>query len=78
MASKMLVSTLASVIGVSCGLVVPNGTPDVWGGPALGHVMGPSGFIFAFSGADGPTKEGSGCVRSFECACVCVCVDRQC
>jgi hypothetical protein len=47
-----------------CEILVPANTPNVWGGPAHGHagMTFQSGHMFAFSGADGPTKEGSGFV----------------
>ena len=41
-------------------LVIPPHTPDVWGGAAYGAALGHSSHLFAFSGADGPTQEGSG------------------
>ena len=36
--------------------------PNVWGGAGLGRVGTLSGHLFAYSGADGPTSEGSGFV----------------
>ena len=47
------------------GPLPPVGTgplPNVWGGRAFGNVGGVSGHLFAFSGADGATQEGSGFV----------------
>lgn len=42
---------------------VPPNTPNVYGGPANGKVhRKPSGHMFALSGVDGPTQEGSGFV----------------
>ena len=44
------------------GPLPPVGTgplPNVWGGRAFGNVGGVSGHLFAFSGADGATQEGS-------------------
>ena len=40
--------------------VAPPHLPNIWGGAAFGNVMKNSGQIFAFSGADGETHEGSG------------------
>jgi hypothetical protein len=42
---------------------IPKHAPDVWGGAAYGLMasyMGHSSHLFAFSGADGVTQEGSG------------------
>ena len=44
---------------------VPPHVPNVWGGDGYGKVLsssGNSGLIFAFSGADGETREGTGFV----------------
>ena len=47
---------------VQSAVVIPPHVPDVWGGAAYGAALGHSSQIFAFSGADGPTSEGSGFV----------------
>jgi hypothetical protein len=50
----------AATAGVTAGVVLPPHVPNVWGGAALGVPLSASSHLFAFSGADGPTKEGSG------------------
>jgi len=43
-------------------VMIPPHTPSVWGGMAQGTtgIAAQNGHLFAFSGADGPTSEGSG------------------
>eukprot|EP01052_Picozoa_sp_SAG31_P024693 SAG31_NODE_2118_length_6410_cov_3.846142_2_plen_247_part_00 len=60
---QAMLLALGAVIGANvcnAALTVPPHTPDVWGGAAYGAALGHSSHLFAFSGADGPTKEGSG------------------
>ena len=44
----------------AAAVVIPPHPPNVWGGAAYGAALGHSSHLFAFSGADGPTREGSG------------------
>ena len=53
---------LPCTLSVLLHAAAPPHLPNVWGGAAYGTVMKNSGQIFAFSGADGETREGSGFV----------------
>ena len=52
---------LLSAWTTHAAIVIPPHVPDVWGGAAYGATLGHSSHLFAFSGADGPTSEGSVC-----------------
>ena len=58
----MLVSIHSAASAVTASsLVIPPNAPNIWGGSARGKAEGSrGGFMFAFSGEDGVTNEGSG------------------
>ena len=56
----MLLLQACFLEAAAAALIVPPHSPDVWGGAAYGAALGHSSHLFAFSGADGPTQEGSG------------------
>ena len=57
---NMLLLQACFLEAAAAALIIPPHTPDVWGGAAYGAALGHSSHLFAFSGADGPTQEGSG------------------
>eukprot|EP01065_Artemidia_motanka_P007391 TRINITY_DN13677_c0_g1_i1.p1 TRINITY_DN13677_c0_g1~~TRINITY_DN13677_c0_g1_i1.p1 ORF type:complete len:580 (+),score=192.49 TRINITY_DN13677_c0_g1_i1:7-1746(+) len=58
-----LLTAVVAALQHCAAIVVPANAPDVYGGASYGTVLGrTSGHMFAFSGADGQTREGSGFV----------------
>ena len=62
-AAMATVLLLVASLQVSLAVDIPEHVPNVWGGTTYGLMapyMGHSSHLFAFSGADGETQEGSG------------------